>query len=156
MPNDSLFFESEHDVFGQSGNILKLDEESSIILPKTSSINETEYEITYELTTAEKTNYPTGIAKIIYKYNGVNIGNAMLCYSSSNTQSSEESSTSSPIYINVKILFAIAAALVLIMTICGSISTKNIHTRKVVSKSDRIRYNRRKREFRKSNRKNKF
>ena len=156
MPDDSLFFESEHDVFGQSGNILKLDDDSMIVLPKTSSINDTDYDISYDLTEKEKSTYPNAIAKINYTYNGVAIGNAILCYSVNSVSSSDEIVTDKPIYINVKFLFLIAAVFVIIMTITGSISAKSVHNRKVSSKSDRIRYNRRKREFMKSNRRNKF
>ncbi len=156
MPDDSLFFESEHDVFGKSGNILELDDDNVIILPKTSSINETDYSISYDLNESEKAKYPTGIARIDYTYNGIPVGNAMLCYSSSSVSTPENSDSEKPVFINVKILFIIAAVFVVIMTIFGSISTKSVHNRKTISRSDRIRYNRRKREFNKSNKSIKF
>ena len=157
MPDDSLFFESDHDVFGKSGTILKLDEGSTIILPKTSSISEADYEVSYDLSDTEKTDYPSAIAKVNYSYHGASIGKAMICYSENSTISDDNDITSiRPIYINVKILFVIAAAIVIIMTIIGSTSSKNVRSHKRVSRSDRIRYNRRKREFKKSNKKIKF
>jgi len=158
MPDDSLFFESDHDVFGKSGTILKLDDSSVIVLPKTSQITEADYEVTYDLSDEEKAEYPTGIAKVDYTYHDVAIGNAMICYSESAAAKSDETNTPTikPIYINVKILFIIAAVFVLIMTIIGTSSSKTVRNRKGISKSDRIRYNRRKREFNKSNKKIKF
>ncbi|WP_292215000.1 D-alanyl-D-alanine carboxypeptidase family protein [Butyrivibrio sp.] len=158
MPDDSLFFESDHDVFGKSGTILKLDENSTVILPKTSSISDADYEISYDLSDTELADYPSAIAKVNYSYHGVTIGSAMICYSESSLAANDDSDITAvhPIYINVKILFAIAAAIVLIMTIIGATSSKSVRTHKSVSRSDRIRYNRRKREFNKSNKKIKF
>ncbi|SFP87025.1 D-alanyl-D-alanine carboxypeptidase (penicillin-binding protein 5/6) [Butyrivibrio proteoclasticus] len=158
MPDDSLFFESDHDVFGKSGTILKLDDSSVIVLPKTSQISEADYEVTYDLSDEERAKYPTGIAKVNYTYHDVGIGNAMICYSLSVSESSAETNTPTirPFYINVKILFIVAAVFVIIMTIIGTSSSKTVRSRKGISKSDRVRYNRRKREFNKSSKKFKF
>ncbi len=157
MPDDSLFFESENDVFGKSGNILSLSSDSSIILPKTSSIDETSYEVSYNLSKKELSLYPAAIAKIVYTYNEVPIGSAMLCYSSQ-THSGEvsESDLGKTYYINVKILFVIAIIFVLLITITGSIISKANQNRRYSSRSDRIRYNRRKREYKKGRFKNKL
>ena len=156
MPNDSLFFESENDVFGKSGNILSLDDTSSIILPKTSSINDTSYAVSYDLTAQEKEAYPTALAKISYTYNKVPVGYAMLCYSLSKAPSDASLGGMHTIYIDVRILLIIAVAIIILLTIFGSVGSRAFHHRTFSSRSDKIRYRRRKREFKRGRLKNKF
>lgn len=151
MPNDSLFFESEHDVFGFSGNILSLDEDSNIILPKTSSIEDSTYDITYDLTDADLNSHPTAVAKVNYHYQNADIGSAYICYSS-NTPKGDETIGPKIIYINVKLLFLIAILLVVLITLTGALTTRIAANRKLKTKHDRIRYNRRKRESRRDRR----
>lgn len=148
MPDDSLFFESDNDVFGRSGTILKLGRTDSIILPKTSSIEDTDYEILYDLTEDEKSQFPTAIARVAYSYSGVPVGNAYVCYSKSSAGNSTEAVNSNrTIYINVKILVLVAAILVIALSVLGSVLTRVLSGRKLSSRSDRLRYNRRKKEF---------
>ncbi len=150
MPNDSLFFESEHDVFGKSGSILKLHD-SNIILPKTAKLSDTDYEVSYDLSSDDLSKTSTALAKISYSFNDVPLGIALLGYEGQSGDTSDELPVHTPVtYINVKYLLIIAAAIVVIMTIVGSISTKSGPSRKYYSKSDKIRYKRRKREFKKS------
>ncbi len=157
MPDDSLFFESENDVFGKSGNILSLSTDSNIVLPKTSTIDETSYEVSYELSDKELSLYPAAIAKIIYTYNDVQIGSAMICYSlQSNSDDTTGNDQVKTYYINVKVLFVIAVMIVLLITIVGSIISRANQNRRYSSRSDRIRYNRRKREYKKGRFKNKL
>lgn len=148
MPNDSLFFESDNDVFGRSGTILSLNSSDRIILPKTSGIEDTSYEISYDLTEQEKSSIPNAIARIKYTFSGADIGQAYVCYSPTSKESSEDiGSAPRTIYINVKYLIIIAAAFVLLLTLLGIIITRIASGRKTSSRSDRKRYNRRKREF---------
>ena len=49
MPDDSLFFESENDVFGKSGSILSLTDGSQLVIPKGSDISATDYSFSYDL-----------------------------------------------------------------------------------------------------------
>ena len=149
MPDDSLFFESDNDVFGKSGTILKLNGSDCIILPKTAKIEDTEYTVSYDLTDEDKKEDPSAVAKIQYTYHSAPIGKALVSYSGQKSADSGEGHLAKPIFINVKILFIIAAAIVLISVISDSMSTKAISNRKFASKSDRIRYKRRKREFKK-------
>ncbi len=148
MPDDSLFFESDNDVFGRSGTILKLGRTDSIILPKTSSIEDTDYEILYDLTEDEKSQFPTAIARVAYSYSGVPVGNAYVCYSKSSAENSAETVNSNrTIYINVKILVLVAVILVIAFSVLGSVLTRVLSGRTHSSRSDRLRYNRRKKEF---------
>ena len=149
MPNDSLFFESDNDVFGRSGTILSLDTDSHIILPKTSTIEDTAYEISYDLTDEEKSSLPNAIARIKYTFSGADIGQAYVCYSSI-ADSSTEATTPPPrtIYINVRILIYCAVGFIVLLSLLGIIVTKLFSKRRVSSRSDRKRFNRRKREFR--------
>ena len=148
MPDDSLFFESDNDVFGRSGTILKLDRNNNIILPKTSTIDDTDYEILYDLSEEEKSLNPTAIARVNYSFSGEPIGSAYVCYSSIPASSNGENlSKSRTVYINVKILIIIALSLLFILALTGSIISRAVNGRKHSSRSDRVRYNRRKREF---------
>ena len=150
MPNDSLFFESENDVFGRSGTILSLSKSSTIMIPKTSSINDTDYSVSYDLTEADLSSSPSAIAKISYTYNGVPIGSALLCYAAQrgngNFGGSAHTHTT---YINVYYIFISAAAFVVLMSIISTISARISLNRRYTSKSDRLRYKRRKREYKK-------
>lgn len=151
MPDDSLFFESDRDVFGRSGTILKLSRNDQIIIPKTSSIEDTDYEILYDLSDEEKSRIPTAIAKVAYTFNGAPIGNAYVCYSPTSKDAVEDTATSDKtIFINVKILLAIAGAILVLATIIGSITTLAVSGKKMYTKSDKLRYNRRKREYKKT------
>ncbi|WP_242826122.1 D-alanyl-D-alanine carboxypeptidase family protein [Butyrivibrio sp. VCB2006] len=150
MPNDSLFFESENDVFGQSGTILSLNKGSSIILPKTSTINDTDYSVSYDLSEQDLETSANAIAKVSYTYNNVPIGSALLCYAGQRSNgSSGGSSHTHTTYINVTYIFIAAIAFVLVMTIGSSISLRVSANRRYSSKSDRLRYRRRKREYKK-------
>ncbi len=148
MPNDSLFFESEHDVFGKSGSILKLNDSDTIILPKTAGISSTQYSVSFDITDREKTSQPNAIAKISYTYNGAEIGSALLCYAGSRgTDSGNGSAHTHTTYINVYYIFAFAVAFVILVTIIVGIATRIAANRRYTSKSDRLRYRRRKKEF---------
>lgn len=150
MPNDSLFFESEHDVFGKSGAILSLDENSTIIIPKTSSIEDTTYTVSYDLTQNDLAVNPNALAKVIYTFNDVPIGNALLCYAGSSSDGSKGgSSHTHTTYINVKYLFVFAVVFVLLTTLICSVITRVHFSHKYTSKSDRMRYRRRKKEYKK-------
>ncbi len=150
MPNDSLFFESEHDVFGKSGAILSLDENSTIIIPKTSSIENTTYTVSYDLTQNDLAVNPNALAKVIYTFNDVPIGNALLCYEGSSSDGSRGgSSHNHTTYINVKYLFVFAVVFVLLTTLICSVITRVHFSHKYTSKSDRMRYRRRKKEYKK-------
>ena len=149
MPNDSLFFESNNDVFGRSGTILSLNKNDYVILPINASVDDTEYEISYDLTAEEKAKTSNALAKVLYKYNGTSIGSALVCYFEDSGSPSELASEFHSIYINVKILILCAGVFVVLMTSVASISTRIAANRTFHSRSDRIRYNRRKREFNK-------
>ena len=151
MPDDSLFFESENDVFGRSGTILDIDEDSCVIVPRTSDITDTNYNISYDLTEKELANHPTAIAKVNYDFHSVPIGEAFICYlGQGESQEDTVTSRSRTLYINVKIIILIVSIILVIIAIAGSIYTRVRVSRKYSSKSDRVRYNRRKKEYKKS------
>lgn len=149
MPDDSLFFESDNDVFGKSGTILNLNPNDYIVLPVNASIDDTEYEISYDITPEEKSKTSNALAKVIYKYNGTTIGNAHVCYFEQNGTPSQLANAYHSIFINVKILIMCAGVFVVLMTLVASVATRIAANRTFHSRSDRIRYNRRKREFNK-------
>ncbi len=148
MPDDSLFFESDNDVFGRSDTILKLNSGNNLILPKTSTIEDTAYEISYDISTREKEKYPTAIARVQYKFGGEPVGNAYVCYSPV-SQSEVIEGTAAPrtIYLNVKVLILINIIVMIFIGILGSVISMAISNRQLSTRSDRIRFNRRKKEF---------
>lgn len=147
MPSDSLFFESEHDVFGKSGTILSIDDGSTIILPKTAKIGDSDYSISYDLTDSDLETAPTAIARVGYSFNGVPIGKALICYAGqSQASSADDTPVNRTIYINVKIIISAAIAIVMLFTIIGAIASRASLNRRYTSRSDRIRYRRRKKE----------
>lgn len=156
MPDDSLFFESDNDVFGKAGTILKLDGSDTVIIPKTSGIEDTDYEIRYDLTEEERKAYPTAIARIDYSFSGTPIGSAHVCYSAAGTGTSRSSTAQvRTVYVNVKILIIIAAILVALLSVIGAIAAGISNNKTHSSRNDRMRFNRRKRESRKLRFKNK-
>ena len=150
MPDDSLFFESENDVFGKSGTILKLSRSNYVIIPKTSSVEDTDYEISYDLSAEEKEENPRAIARVSYTFGGADVGKAYICYSEASTlQQGTATRSSRTIYVNVKILVIIAVAILVLVSLICYIASLVVIGRKTTSRSDRIRYNRRKRDFNK-------
>ncbi len=148
MPDDSLFFESDNDVFGKSGTILKLDRDSRIILPKTSSVEDTSYEFVYDLTEEEKSKRPDAIARVDYSFNGVPIGKAYICYNKvTETKGTDAPASSRTMYVNVIHLFIFALAVLVLFTVIGLIISAITDHRRPSSRSDRLRYNRRRKEF---------
>lgn len=151
MPNDSVFFESDRDVFGHSGTILKLSRKDYIVIPKTQSIEDTDYEISYDLSEEEKALIPTAIARVGYTFSGEPVGKAYVCYTASPAKdiTSESVSGNRTIYINVKILIICAGILVGVISLAGLILSRLFGERSMPARYDRVRYNRRKKEFRK-------
>ena len=151
MPDDSLFFESEHDVFGKSGTILNISSDDMIIIPKTNSIEDTGYEVTYDLSEEDLSENPSAIAKVMYDFNGISVGKAYVCYSPQIVSSDKNSDNHShTIYVNVKFLIFIAGIFVILATIIASIFSYIYSNRKLSTRSDRIRYNRRKKEYKRT------
>ena len=149
MPDDSLFFESDNDVFGKSGTILNLNPKDYVILPVNASVEDTDFEISYDLTPEEQAKAGNALAKVIYSYKGIPIGNAHVCYFEQNGTPSQLVNAYHSIFINVKILIMCAGVFVVLMTLVASVATRIAANRTFHSRSDRIRYNRRKREFNK-------
>ncbi len=148
MPNDSLFFESENDVFGKSGSILSLTDNTSVILPKGSEIDDTDYSFSYNLSKEDLAKAPNALAKVSYSFHGVDIGSAFLCSNTVKTiADTENTQHTRTTYINIKYLFAGALLFVILVTIICSVITSALSNRKYSKKSDRVRYNRRKKEY---------
>ncbi len=148
MPDDSLFFESDNDVFGKSGTILKLDRDSRIIIPKTSSVKDTGYEFAYDLSEEEKSKHPDAIARVDYNFHGVPVGKAYICYNKvAATKGNDAPASNRTMYVNVIHLFILALTVLVLFTILGLIISAITDHRRPSSRSDRIRYNRRRKEF---------
>ena len=149
MPKDSLFFESDNDVFGKSGTILKLDNTSTLILPRSSVIDDTSYSFDYDLSQDEKNERPDALARVDYTFGGEPIGKAYICYNKADTAASAQTQhLSRTVYINVFYLFIAAAVLIILFTVFGLVLSFALSGRSRPTRGDRIRYNRRQKEFR--------
>lgn len=70
--DDTVFFHSSYDIFGNSDSILSLNQESYVILPKTVDFEELTSEISYDVFEENQ------IAKIDYYYHGAYVGTASI------------------------------------------------------------------------------
>ncbi len=150
MPDDSLFFESEHDVFGSSGTILGIRGSDALILPKTADIEDTAYDISYDLTEEDKKISPNAVAKVSYTFNKAPVGETLICYSAmKKAAQTEAANVTGTVYINVKHVIICAFGLILLVTLISIIVSQIIYNQTHAKRSDRIRYNRRKKESKK-------
>jgi D-alanyl-D-alanine carboxypeptidase/D-alanyl-D-alanine carboxypeptidase (penicillin-binding protein 5/6) len=150
MPNDAVFFESDNDVFGHSGTILKLAKNDSIIIPRTQTIEDTDYDLSYDLTEKELAENPTAIARVSYTYHGEPVGKAYVCYQATSGKGTlDEPSGSRTIYINVRLLLICAGVALVLLSIAGGTASRLISGKGHSSRYDRVRYNRRKKEYKK-------
>ncbi len=150
MPDDSLFFESEHDVFGSSGTILGIRGTDSMILPKTAGVEDTSYEISYDLTEEDKKVSPNAVAKVSYSFNKAPVGETLICYTEmKKAAQTEAANVTGTVYINVKHVIICAFGLILLVTLISIIVSQIIYNQTHAKRSDRIRYNRRKKESKK-------
>lgn len=122
--NNSSFFYSENDIFGNSNPILSLDSQDYVILPNTARFDETESSISYD-------NVGKGeVAVITYTYQGQFVGSATLNYDTgaessyyfNNDLTEEETSDKSEdnvIMVNILtvILWVVGIALLIIVLI---------------------------------------
>jgi len=114
IPEDTSFFSSENDVFGYSGNVIEWNDDDSIILPITASIDDCT-----SVVDTDVSGQPSGtIAVVNYSYNGVSVGSARVMTSSyqtsfsfSNTSSDDEPSIKQSIYVNVKLIIIIVSSI---------------------------------------------
>ncbi len=151
---NSNFFNTSSDVFGNSSPIFSLNPDSYLIMPKTARFEDLDSEISYE--TTEKNE----IATIQYYYHGSYVGTATLDFAQNTSPSYEftesgdvpiDVSQKKVIVINVKLILiaVVAAALFLIAVIVlrSIISSYNImDSSKGVRRKRRPRRNKRNRK----------
>ncbi len=118
------FFQSNHDIFGNSKPILSLNKNSYLILPKTAVFKDTVSTISYDVEDEHQ------IARIDYMYNGIYVGNASVDITADASSSydfdssieevpekEEELPEENIIFVNIKkiLLFVLTAAGILIL-----------------------------------------
>ncbi len=150
MPSDSVFFESDNDVFGQSGTILRISKDDNIIIPKTQTIEDTDIEMSYDLTQEEMANIPSAIARVDYTYHSEPVGKAYVCYLPlSGKGKDDEPSSNRTVYINIKLVVIIVGIVLVIFCFIIDAVSRALAGRGHSSRYDRLRYGRRKKEFKK-------
>ncbi|WP_050008193.1 D-alanyl-D-alanine carboxypeptidase family protein [Butyrivibrio sp. WCE2006] len=146
IPNDNAFFTSNDDIFNTQSISFEFGRNDNVILPVTASLSDAVSTVSYDGNTDS-----TGIVSTInYSFNGVPIGSGhiLISQSAQGGSSNDYSSSSRMIYINMKIILAVVAVtggsiifLIYLASLIGAFSG--------VSKEDRKRLNRRKREAKK-------
>lgn len=153
------FFDLGHDIFGVSGNVAHIDPDAYLVLPKSASLADCATTITYGDADAE----PSYLAQINYTYGDLFVGSAsvemaqgamdaaapdaeMADTLDEGTHGFEADAGTRTVYVNIKriVFFVIFIAAVLIAGSYLYLLVSGI--RRPVSKSDRRRYRRRKRE----------
>jgi D-alanyl-D-alanine carboxypeptidase len=117
-PEDTSFFASDNDIFGYSGNVIQWNDDDSIILPITASIDDCTSEVSTDVT-----GQPSGtIAVVNYLYNGVSVGTARIItgssqtsFSFSNTKTDSKITPNQSIYVDVKLI------IIIVSVVAGSI-----------------------------------
>lgn len=119
---DDSFFHTASDVFGDSSGILFMDSNAKIILPKTVAFSDLDSSLILNDDPLSDT-----IAKVIYKYNNINLGEADIYFSEKNDKEfifdenkdiEENDDSDEPVFIYINyILYGIGALFVLIIII---------------------------------------
>lgn len=145
---NSNFFNTSNDIFGDSNPILALNTDSYLIVPKAASFDELDSEISYDTDNEEE------IAEINYYYHGAYLGSATVDLAketpayefTQSTDSFPESETNEPdiIVVNIKtvliIVLAIAILLIIIIVLHSVINNYNfLNNGKTVRKRSRKR-----------------
>lgn len=143
---NSNFFNTSSDVFGNSKPILSLNTDSYLIMPKTTSFDQLDSEISYD------TDEENEIAKIDYYYHDAYLGTATIDLAGKApaaydfTQNSSEGSLSETtekniIVVNIKIvlltILAISVLLIAIFVVCSVIKNYNFSNNKGSRKRQR-------------------
>lgn len=145
---NSNFFNTSNDIFGDSNPILALNTDSYLIVPKAASFDELDSEISYDTDNEEE------IAEINYYYHGAYLGTATVDLAketpdyefTQSTDSFPESETNEPdiIVVNIKtvllIVLAIAILLIIIIVLHSVMNNYNfLNNGKTVRKRSRKR-----------------
>lgn len=145
---NSNFFNTSNDIFGDSNPILALNTDSYLIVPKAASFDELDSEISYDTDNEEE------IAEINYYYHGAYLGAATVDLAketpayefTQSTDSFPESETNEPdiIVVNIKtvllIVLAIAILLIIIIVLHSVMNNYNfLNNGKTVRKRSRKR-----------------
>ncbi|MCR4901306.1 MAG: D-alanyl-D-alanine carboxypeptidase [Butyrivibrio sp.] len=161
IPDDTSFFHSSSDIFGDSSEILEFDEDDYVIIPITSQLSDADSTISYDVTEADG---DRAVAVVTYTYNGEYVGKATIravtgegettTYSSGSSSDNTEVtdnqfSTNNVIYINVRYIAMIMIAVAASVSLGAMIYSFLIHNHLIQSKADRKRMRKRKKEAKK-------
>ena len=146
---NSNFFHTSSDVFGDSSPILSINKNSYLIMPGTTSFKELDSEISYDTDDAHE------VANIFYYYHGAYLGTATIDLvqkapvSYEFSTESEAAGDKNIVVINVKlillIILAIAIFLITVFVIFSFVNSYNIIDHKITGKKRSITGRRRKR-----------
>lgn len=151
--NNFDLFETENDLFGSSGSLIKLEENAYVVIPNVASFDELDSHIIYGASSDQDV-----LATIQYTMNGVNVGTCDISYKKANTNTFHfnqalpeneevitEQTSSRVIFIDIKkILIAIVIvtlALALIFSFISFINSYNFSPKRREIKQRRHKRN---------------
>ncbi len=164
--NNFDLFETESDLFGSSGSLMKLEENAYVVIPNIADFNQLESSLIYESADDSDT-----IATIQYSMNGVDVGTCDIFYNIATpntfhfyqTLPENEEIISSPassnvIFVNIKKIFVgigiVALTLMLVFSFISFINSYNFSPKKREIKQRRQKLNREARQAARIARKN--
>lgn len=124
-PDSSDFFNTGTDIFGDSTEILKVDGNAKLVLPNDADLSNIKMNLVYE------TENQNAVAKVVYSYNGADVGysdimlNSMSTNLFNNVSTTDSDSANAPItnidgksiFVNLKIILLIIVGVVVVVTI---------------------------------------
>ena len=147
IPKDNSFFSSDKDFFTSQSSFLEFSKSDYVILPVTASLSDAVSTVSYD----ENSEGTGHIATINYAFNGVPVGSGHVIISQNSSLSVGDDSkpVDRMIYVNIKLIIILVSVaggslifLIYLTTVIGAVSTG-------VSREDRKRLSRRKKEAKK-------
>ncbi|WP_408069752.1 D-alanyl-D-alanine carboxypeptidase family protein [Butyrivibrio sp. JL13D10] len=147
IPQDNSFFSSDKDIFSTQNYYLEFAKSDYAILPINATLSDTVSTVSYD----EDSDETGHIATINYSFNGVSVGSGHVIISQNSSLPSDngEDPADRMVYINIKFIIILISViggslvfLIYVSSLIGAYSTG-------VSREDRKRLNRRKREAKK-------
>lgn len=120
-PDNSDFFNTGTDIFGNSTELLKVNEDAKLILPNEADLTNLKMNLVYE------TDNQNAVAKVLYTYNGAEVGYSDIMLNSLSTDFFESiyveddapitNVDGKSVFINVKIVLIVIVCIVILITI---------------------------------------
>ena len=162
--NKSGFFETGTDIFGDSVDILMLNDNAKVILPNNATFDDLKMNVVYD------TDNVNAVAKAEYTYNGNVVGYADILLNTQKTTLFEDSENGSPaqdvpyvsnkdgksVFVNIKIILISMLVFVLIVTLAVLIYRKILLAKREIRKKKKNKSREKERIYRDASKRHSF